>query len=92
MARRMVSWRGIEPRASAALSSASSVSIVSIDSIAPDRHTMTLEAPTAQPVDLGTKSTSLLGGSNPSTDDSYLRHDIYFFQDGNITFLVRDAL
>ncbi|KAI0250023.1 hypothetical protein BJV78DRAFT_1128651 [Lactifluus subvellereus] len=32
------------------------------------------------------------GGSHPGADDPFLRHDKYFFNDGNITFLVDDTL
>ena len=53
---------------------------------------ITLEPPTVQPTVLEAMSTSLIGVSadaKPSTNDSFLRHDTYFFKDGNITFLVR---
>jgi hypothetical protein len=49
------------------------------------------EAPVTQPggleADPGTST-----GANPTIDDSYPRHDTYFFRDGNITFLVRKVL
>jgi hypothetical protein len=53
---------------------------------------MTTEATGAQRVDLGAKLTNSTWSANPTVDDSFVRHDIYFFKDGNITFLVRDAL
>ncbi|KAI0000981.1 hypothetical protein BJV77DRAFT_938604 [Russula vinacea] len=54
---------------------------------------MTAEATGAQPVDLGaTKLTNLTSDANPTSDDSFVRHDIYFFNDGNITFLVDGTL
>jgi hypothetical protein len=54
---------------------------------------LTTEATGAQRVDLGaTKLTNLTWSADPTADDSFVRHDIYFFKDGNITFLVRDAL
>ena len=31
-------------------------------------------------------------GGHPMLDDSFVRHDAYFFKDGNVTFLVRDLL
>ena len=51
---------------------------------------MTLDGRTAQSDELGAKSTTLpgAGSSSSSTDKYYPRHDSYFFQDGNITFLV----
>ena len=95
MARRIVSLKGSQPQFSAVplskQSSASPVPIVSIHSIVSDRYTMTLGAPATQPIGFGAKPTSPPKGSNSSTDDSYLRHDTYFFEDGNITFLVRDS-
>ena len=30
--------------------------------------------------------------AHSTTEDSFLRHDAYFFKDGNITFLVREML
>ncbi|KAF8270199.1 hypothetical protein EI94DRAFT_1571952 [Lactarius quietus] len=48
--------------------------------------------------DLGAKHTSLLeGGKTPRSehaapDDSFIRHDTYFFKDGNVTFLVGNTL
>jgi hypothetical protein len=52
---------------------------------------ITLGAPEAQSTALEAMSTSLTGVSadaKPTTSDSFLRHDTYFFKDGNITFLV----
>jgi len=93
MARRIVSLKGSQPQFSAApLSSASPLPITSIHSIVSDRHTMTLGTAATQPREFGANSTSLPGDSNSSTDDTYLRHDTYFFEDGNITFLVCDVL
>jgi hypothetical protein len=53
---------------------------------------MTTDATGVQPAELGAKLTNLPGNDNPTADDSFVRHDIYFFKDGNITFLVRDVL
>jgi hypothetical protein len=53
---------------------------------------ITLGAPEAQPTVLEAMSTNLTGVSadaKPTTKDSFVRHDTYFFMDGNITFLVR---
>ena len=92
MARRIVSLKGSQPQFSAApLSNASPVPVTSIHSIVSDRHMMTLGTASTQPMEFGAKSTSLPGDSNSSTDDTYLRHDTYFFEDGNITFLVCSA-
>jgi hypothetical protein len=92
MAHRMVSARN-EPCVSAAVSNVNSVPIISVDSqsITSDSHTMTLDGPAAE---LGAKSMTLpgAGGSSSSTHNSHTRHDSYFFQDGNVTFLVGDAL
>jgi hypothetical protein len=70
------------------LSSASGISIVSIDSIFSNPDMIcppTLEAPVAQPA-CGSETPA---GIQLITDDSFVRHDKYFFKDGNITFLVR---
>lgn len=83
----IVSWKINEPRISSALSSASAASVVSINSIVSDTHMMTTEAT----ADFGAKLTNLPGSAHPIADDSFVRHDIYFFKDGNITFLVRDT-
>jgi hypothetical protein len=91
MARRIVSLKGGQPQLAAPLSSTSLSPIVSIHSIVSDRYTMTLGTPATQPIGFGVKPTSLPKYSNLSTDDSYLRHDTYFLEDGNITFLVRDS-
>ena len=32
------------------------------------------------------------GGAHATLKDSFVRHDAYFFKDGNVTFLVRDLL
>lgn len=56
---------------------------------------ITLGAPEVQPTVLEAMSTSVIGVSadaKPTTNDSFLRHDTYFFKDGNITFLVDGTL
>ena len=97
MSDRIVSWRinDSEPRVSPSLStvsSASGLSVLSINSIGSDTHMMTAEATRAQRVDLGaTKLTNLTRTVNSTSDDSFVRHDKYFLKDGNITFLVCDT-
>lgn len=81
------------------VSRTSSAPVVSIDRISPRKNQnppmvsqITLGAPDAQPTVLEAMSTNLTGVSadtNPTSKDSFLRHDTYFFKDGNITFLVR---
>jgi hypothetical protein len=92
MSRRIVSWSTNEPRVSPVQSTASAVSVVSIKSIVSDTHMMTTEATGAQTTELGAKLTTFPGSANPTSEDSFVPHDTYFFKDGNITFLVRDAL
>jgi hypothetical protein len=72
------------------LSSASGVSIVSFDSIFSNPDVI---SPTALGAPLPQRATILGGSETPAgiqlaTDDSFVRHDKYFFKDGNITFLV----
>jgi hypothetical protein len=92
MSRRIVSWKISEPRVSPTVSSASGGSVVSINSIISDM--MTTEPTGGQAADLrATKLTNRPGSAaNPSTVESFVQHDIYFFKDGNITFLVRCVL
>ena len=95
MSHPIVSWRINEHRVSPSLStvsSASSVSVLSINSLGSDTHMMATEATGAQRVDLGVKLTKSTWSANPTSDDSFVRHNIYFFKDGNITFLVRNTL
>ncbi len=89
MTPRIVSWKTNEPRVSPSLSSAGSVSVVSINSIVSD--TMTTGATGVKPDELGAKLTNWPVSANSTTDESFVQHDVYFFKDGNITFLVRDG-
>jgi hypothetical protein len=89
MTPRIVSWKTNESCVSPSLSSAGSVSVVSINSIVSD--TMTTGATGVQPAGLGAKLTNWPGSANPTTNESFVQHDVYFFKDGNITFLVRDG-
>jgi BTB/POZ domain-containing protein len=89
MTPRIVSWKTNEPRVSPAESSATGASVVSINSIVSD--TMTTGATGVQPAGLGAKLTNWPGSANLPTDESFVQHDVYFFKDGNITFLVRDS-
>jgi hypothetical protein len=98
--RRTASWAGRKTRISPPLpvSRAISAPVVAIDRISspqkipPMVSQITLEAHEVQPTVLEAMSTSLTGVSadaKPTTNDSFPRHDTYFFKDGNITFLVR---
>ena len=106
MAARTASWAGSKNRISPPLpvSRASSAPVVAIDRISspqkkkknpPMVSQIALEAPEVQPTVLEAMSTSLTGVSADAkpitTNDSFPRHDTYFFNDGNITFLVRVA-
>jgi len=98
MTSRMVSWRDndTESLVSIAPSNLSTLSVVSIDSILSDSHMITPspEALRARPAEVGAKPKSSLGGAEPArmADDSFPRHDTYYFKDGNVTFLVGDTL
>jgi len=55
----------------------------------------TTEVPVTQACGLEADAAGLAGisvAASPTTDDSFPRHDTYFFKDGNITFLVRKML
>jgi hypothetical protein len=102
MAPHIVSWSDREICISPVISSAASV--ISFDSTFSDpipNHSQM--SPTASealglPSDqFGPKYSSLPGlseegriprGGHPTLDDSFVRHDAYYFKDGNVTFLV----
>ena len=83
-----------------------SASIVTIDSILSDTYEISLSVPEAPRAAesraraKGAMSCLMIepgggktpGGSCPVVDDPFLRHEKYFFKDGNITFLVRDSI
>jgi hypothetical protein len=78
--------------------SSSAPSIVSVDSILSDTHKKPLIINEIQATEsqIMSKGVDLFGnkasfGKYPGVDDSFIRHSKYFFADGNITFLVRDA-
>ncbi len=50
-----------------------------------------MEPTGVQPAELGARVTNWSGSANPPTVESFVQHDVYFFKDGNITFLVRDV-
>lgn len=97
MAPHIVSWGANAPAASPA--SSSSASVVSFESITSD-----IQLPKApeDATETGTNPVNTSTGeasagqtptsSYPGIDDSFLRHDTYFFKDGNITFLVDGTL
>ncbi len=104
MAPRIVSWSDNEICISPVLSSAAS--IVSFDSTFSDTYPSHCQmSPTASEAsglpsaEFGAKYTNLPGfseegkrprGGHTTPDDSFIRHDAYFFKDGNVTFLVRE--
>ncbi|KAI9452807.1 hypothetical protein F5148DRAFT_1235268 [Russula earlei] len=97
-----VSWRVNESRSSAPVQTPSpnTVSVAAIDamSTSPNPPTMSQSAPEA----LGTQPAgpegepasvaAMSAGANPATENSYPRHDTYYFKDGNVTFLVDGTL
>ena len=93
MAPRIVSWSDQKVHISPILSSSASIvsfdSTFSVSDTFPSHFQMSLtdsEAPGAQT----SLPDFLEGGKNATPDDgSFLRHDMYFFKDGNVTFLVR---
>jgi hypothetical protein len=83
MSRRIVSWWINEP----CVSSASAVSINTVVS------EIITDATGVKLAEIGARlNARVTRSANPTSDDSFVRHDIYFFEDGNITFLVRNAL
>ena len=95
----MAFWTSNQSRVSLPLPLSSASSVVAIDSMSPEKNPpmesqASLEAPGAQPAALGAESASLpaVSADAKPTTSSCLRHDTYFFKDGNITFSVSIAL
>ena len=108
MAPRIVSWSDQNIHISPVLSSAASiVSFDSTFSVS-DTYSShleisptTSEAPGLPSDQVGSKHASIPlfseegrtpRGGHATLDDSFVRHDAYFFKDGNVTFLVRGLL
>ena len=95
MATRIVSWSGDEHIVSPNLSKTPSV--ISVDSILfdkPEASEPQLTHSTASKVvePNGTRTSTLASTTiYPGTDGSFVRHNKYFFKDGNVSFLVRDV-
>jgi hypothetical protein len=104
MAHRIVSWSDSELCITPVLPSAAS--IVSFDSTFSDTESygkmspIASEVPCLPSIGFEAKNPNLpkfLEGKTPrgrhtTPDDSFVRHDRYFFKDGNVTFLVRGLL
>ncbi|KAH9006218.1 hypothetical protein EDB86DRAFT_697166 [Lactarius hatsudake] len=102
----IVSWSDNEISISPVLSSAAS--IISFDSIFSDTYPShsrmsptASRAPGLHIADVGAEHTNFFrfsegrqipGGGHATPDDSFVRHDSYFFKDGNVTFLVGGTL
>ena len=102
MATRIVSWGGNSHTVSPSLSK--TPSIVSVDSMLPDKPQAIQSAPRAaespvkqvasQVIELNETRTFTTAGMYPwsdTVDGSFVKHHKYFFTDGNVTFLVRDV-
>jgi hypothetical protein len=102
MTTHIVSWGGNDHIISPDISRTSS--IVSIDSILPHKRTTAVQgapAPESSAKRMSSLSVEPSGSETlisasayaraDSTDDSFIRHQKYFFKDGNVTFLVRGS-
>ena len=103
MAPRIVSWSDQQIHISPVLSSAASIRVVSDSTFSgsdmfPSHFQMSPTASETHGAQFGANHTSrpdfLEDGNTPGVGDatpdgSFLRHDMYFFKDGNVTFLVR---
>ena len=104
MATRIVSWGGDEKVTALSPSLSKAPSIVSLDSILPEKLSTSQNSPrsdgprakhmTSQLTESSETRTSWTSSKYPfdTTDNSFTRHHKYFFEDGNIAFLVRDHL
>jgi len=107
MATRMVSWSGDEHSVSPNLSKTPSLisvdSILSDKPKASETDQSALHMAESQPAHRSfqvidpngtttSKSTNIYPGTDAADHDgSFMRHNKYFFKDGNVTFLVRDV-
>jgi len=102
MATRIVSWIGDEHIISPNLSKTPSIS--SVNSILSDKpeasesdHSalhMAESQPTHRDLQVIEPSRTMTSKSTtmyPGTDGAFMRHNKYFFKDGNVTFFVRDV-
>jgi len=107
MTPRIVSWGGNEDSISPVISSAGSITpVVSSESFTlrsiHEISNYPCEASRADLTGPGARPASFLGmesgesetpaGTLRQSDDSFIRHNKYFFKDGNITFLVRHVI
>jgi len=106
MASRIVSWSGdehiISPNLSKTPSISSVDSILSDKPEASESDQSALHMAKSQPTHrdfqviepsrtMASKSTTMYPGTDGADHDgSFMRHNKYFFKDGNVTFLVRD--
>ena len=98
MAPRIISWSDQKIHISPVLSSSASIvsfdSAFSVSDTSPSHFQMSPTPSEAPGTQFGAKHTGLpdflADGKNATPDDgSFLRHDRFFFKDGNVTFLVR---
>ena len=104
MATRIVSWGSDEEVTALSPSLSMAPSIVSLDSILPEKlstsqNTPRTDGPTAKHMSSQLTGSSVTRTSWTSskypfdaTDNSFMRHHKYFFEDGNVAFLVRGLL
>ena len=101
MAHRIVSWSDNDICISPVLSSAASIVSFDDSTFSDTEPPTAAEAPRLPSAEFGAKLTSLPElsegrkiprGWHIALDDSFIRHDVYFFKDGNVTFLVRGLL
>jgi len=102
MATRIVSWGGNEHVTALSPSLSKAPSIVSVDSTLMEKLSNSQNTPRADQPRAKHISSRVIGQSGTrtswtssmcpwvdATDDSFIRHHKYFFDDGNVTFLVR---
>jgi len=105
MASRIVSWSGDDHIVSPNLSK--TPSLISVDSILSDKSEasegdqsaprMAESQPThrafqvIEPNGTTTSTSTTIGADAADHGGSFMRHNKYFFKDGNVTFLVRDV-
>jgi hypothetical protein len=101
MAHHIVSWSDNDICIPPVLSSAASIVSFDDSTFSDTESPTATKAPSLPSAEFGAKLSSppglsegrkTPGGWHITSDDSFIRHDVYFFKDGNVTFLVRGLL
>src|SRR6266404_2458387 len=93
MAPHIVTWELDRDKRSTSPVPSTVGSVVSIESIISDMSMISHSVPDVRgrSMDFMQRKVTMPPGVHPAIDSPFVRHEKYFFQDGNITFLVRNC-